>query len=289
MNDSESNSRDQQTYRWDLEREARGYSVVTKGAMYRQPQVPELKGYKFSFNSHNDIPDKGLRGVTIGKEKTLPTKRRIEDDGEVSMIIDEDLTNGEYYHKTSKPELSKQSTAKEYPVEQEHSQERREEKKIFRIKKEKGGVNREAPKEEMMTTSNNFRLTNVEGMYPRGKKEAGKEQRYSSAVNKEKEPFKEMSIGDKIKRQLTIEQDLKMKYTSFYNSRNTSKEKNVKKDKLQNNFIRTGGFTEGLEEIKKEINRGSTKNDNRKYERPWLKNTAHDFEVTQNVQTTFKF
>jgi hypothetical protein len=115
-----------------------------------------------------------------------------------------------------------------------------ERKYTFRIRKE-GQVAAAKDKAFAPNQTNGFNRVRLDGIYTGVAKD-----RNFSAAAKEKQPFKEMSVNDRISKQMSIDKEgLKNRLNTFYNSKNGSREGNdeASPDVKQNNFLKTGGIS----------------------------------------------
>ena len=236
-------------------------------------------------------------------------------EGEISLIIDEDLHKSPEANKRRQPLEAKKSAAKEIFGEgdsgsndgmqsrgKQHNKVAQDEKKGFRIKKElKGGyLNKQQETHNPVTDMANvtggfkYKLGDLESKFNRNKIDSRIDQNvrvdHRTEMNMRKtitESLKEVPILDKNIRQTEFEKELRAKYTSFYNSNPKevlrSNSQNV--NKLQNNFLRTtNGFystknhntsRDKNREEEKEASNTGRDKDMRRYDKPWLMNSTN--------------
>ena len=74
----------------------------------------------------------------------------------------------------------------------------------------------------------------------------GYKEKHGNDLLKEKHPFKEMSVNDKINKQLVAPiGGASLRLNTIYNSEKGSRDENDAKEIKQNNFLKTGGFGRG--------------------------------------------
>lgn len=233
-------------------------------------------------------------------------------DGEISLIIDEDLRRSLDSKPTRDNEKNKKAAAREIFGEADSNSiegNRRDEKKEFRIKKDNkayqakpqpsttvnpisdlinltGGLNRKKYAE----LENNFWRNKLDSRTDINLKEAHYRNKESAA-----ESIKDISLTDKMKKQLELDREFRTKYNTFY-------AKNVKEvgrsassstgHKFQNNFLKSNGFQTLNKEMSREEERHSSRvnsnSNQRNYEKPWLinSNNREVLQATNSVRWT---
>ena len=148
-------------------------------------------------------------------------------------------------------------------------------KYTFRIRKD--GMREKASQQQlpgvvvdsrpMHVTTTGFGRVGFEGVYTSN--------RERSAAPRDKLPFKEMSLNERVSKQMAIEGQAAVRANKLFESRNGSKDEATAVRK--NNFLATGGFMQKLGDTQTGFRQ------TRHYEKPWLKNTAQQFTETSNV------
>lgn len=240
--------------------------------------IEKLKDVKYNFTSLNDLNLEGSANLRNGSIRAT-TQNKISLAGRTSQG---------FYPEGSKEEEDK---FKEYSTgynsmwkaRGESVGESKADKKFtFRIKKEQqfstkdktGYSSREIVPGE---GQGNHKLA-LEGVYVGYRDKTGGEQ------GREKRPFKEMSVNEKINKQMVVQKGgPALRLNTLYMGEKSSKDEIDQNDIKQNNFMRTNGFTNGRHFNHQEGGNAMNFRDTRKYEKPWLKNTVHELATTQMV------
>lgn len=152
----------------------------------------------------------------------------------------------------------------------------------FRIKKEQQMLAKDKPgftnRDVGTSDSHSNQRHAFEGVY------VGYRDKNSVDHTREKRPFKEMDVNDKINKQMVSHKGgAALRLNTLYLGDKTSRDENDHKDVKQNNFLRTNGFTSGTGYSDLQGGNPINLRDTRKYEKPWLKNTVHELASTQMV------
>lgn len=157
-----------------------------------------------------------------------------------------------------------------------------EKKFTFRIKKEQQLSNKDKAGYSSREIGpgegqGNHKLA-LEGVYVGYRDKTGVDQ------GREKRPFKEMSVNDKINKQMVVQKGgPALRLNTLYLGEKSSKDEGDQTDFKQNNFLRTNGFNSGNENLEVEGGNAINFRESRKYDKPWLKNTVHELATTQMV------
>lgn len=88
---------------------------------------------------------------------------------------------------------------------------------------------------------NGMQKVALEGVY------AGYKERHANDTLREKRPFKEMSVNDKISKQMISNKTAQgLRLNTLYNSDRDSKDGTDNRELKQNNFLRTGAISRGI-------------------------------------------
>lgn len=279
-----------------------------------------VKGYdkqkaaRYNFTSLNDLNVEGMpqrKPITVDRNAVL--KMQFSDRTQVGSIKVHDIgLPGEL--DTSEPDDDNGPSRDDLGVRamgngawksrgESVGDPRGDKKTGFRIRKETATSVREKSNKEFMNTQNGFqKLKQEQAQNYQGAMNPLMPDRYKSAVPKEKLPFKEMSITDKIAKQFVLEKEAKSGHKTFYPARADSRDEGLtsngrladdSNEVRQNNFMRGPTIQGSAASSSKGFNsstllypdtaQGFYVKDSRKYEKPWLKNTIHEFTSTQSV------
>jgi hypothetical protein len=240
--------------------------------------------------------DMSKRGTTNAKESTQKRPLIHDDysDGDISLIIDEEYKRPKANNMKKRAEIPKKTAAKEIfgEFDSDSADQKKDDKKGFRIKKEtksyqpKVNVQQINPVNDLanITSKTKYKLGELDGHFVKNRLDSRTDKEIRRDLIKETHP-KEVKENERLAKQLQIEQELKTKYTTFYNPKNKEgiRSSSSNPTKLQNNFMKTGGFSRN--EISNE-DQNSSRKDIRNYDKPWLMNSTNKVElgVTRTVR-----
>lgn len=226
-------------------------------------------------------------------------------DGEISLIIDEDLRKSPEPGSKREQDKSRRAAAKEIFGEGDsYSNEygRREEKREFRIKKDQRRntgkpppvktINPVADLANLTGGMKRMKFTELETNYWKNKLECKTDKNLRDTFTESKryagDSIKDISLGEKMKKHIDADKDLRPTYNSFYNRQGKEVGRSASSNtaqKFQNNFLKTNGFNHGQKQMdtsrdeEKDSNR-NIENQMRNYDKPWLINCPNNEMTT---------
>jgi hypothetical protein len=230
-------------------------------------------------------------------------------DGEISLIIDEDLRRSPDPKQGRDHEKYKKAAAREIFGEGDSNSidgTKREDKKGFRIKKENKNYQ---PKPQPSTTVNpiadlanltggltRFKFSELENNFWRNKLDSRTDNNLRETYYENKRPtaesIKDISFTEKMKKQLELDKEFRTKYNTFYGKNPKEVGRSASSGtahKFQNNFLKTNGFQALQKDTSREEERESSRHltaaNQRNYEKPWLvnSNTREPMQTTNSV------
>jgi predicted subunit of tRNA(5-methylaminomethyl-2-thiouridylate) methyltransferase len=201
--------------------------------------------------------DMNKRHAPIPNESTKKRPLIHDDysDGDISLIIDEEYKRPKANYVKKRQEIPKKTAAKEIfgEFDSNSTDQRKDDKKGFRIKKEtksfqpKVNVQQINPVNDLanITSQTKYKLGELDGHFKKNRLDSRTDKEIRRELIKELHP-KEAKENEKLVKQLQVEQELKTKYTTFYNPKNKEgiRSSSSNPNKLQNNFMKTGGSAE---------------------------------------------
>lgn len=271
-----------------------------------------LEGYQAGLGTVTDgryqtaFESEGMRGVhaSRGTSRQSKPKGLVYDDysdGEISLIIDEDIRVSPETEARRNAERQRNAAAREIFGEvDEQSNEggrRGMVDRRFRIKKPLhpkttvtqtlNSLNSTDPsktttgfgKLRFGDLEHNFKLNKLESRTDNNVRDRQQQYQAQDSIRRiGVENAKETLTQEKLRKQMEIERDLRTKYTSFYNSnpKEVVRSSSHNVNKVHNNFMRTNGFQAASNnEGSQEDDRSPSKNNVRNYDKPWLVNSSN--------------
>lgn len=213
---------------------------MTKQAPVARNSIDKLKDMKYNFTSLNDLNLEGAKALKAGGTRAS-TQNKMSIGGKTTTGFFPDGSGGD-------EDQFREYSAKNvglWKARGESVGEQKADKKFsFRIKKDGQQNQREktgySTREFGQSDPNGMQKIALEGVYV-----AYKERNVNDTV-REKRPFKEMSVNDKINKQMTGNKTGHgLRLNTLYNSEKGSKDGSENRDIKQNNFLRTGAISRG--------------------------------------------
>lgn len=231
-------------------------------------------------------------------------------DGEISLIIDEDLRKSPDTNNKREQDRIRRAAAKEIFGEGDSNSNdygKRDEKKEFRIKKDQRRnpakplpsktINPVADLANLTGGMNRLKFNELENNYWKNKLECKTDKNLRDTFTESKryvsDSIKDISVGEKVKKQMEADKDFRATYGSFYNRQTKEVGRSASSNtaqKFQNNFLKTNGFNRANPRMDtsrdedKESNRNMN-NQMRNYEKPWLINCSNQEMATTTTVT----
>lgn len=233
---------------------------------------------KYNFTSMNDLNLEGHKTLKGGAARAF-TQNKISFAGKTTTGFFPDGSSGEGDRHR---EYSTKQTGIWQARGESVGEPKADKKYTFRIKKEGQSNQREktgySTRDAASLDQNGMQKLALEAVY------SGYRDRNGNDMAREKRPFKEMSINDKISKQMTTHKTSQgLRLNTLYNSEKGSKDGGDVREIQQNNFLRTGGFNRGKINVMADGANIISYKENRNYDKPWLKNTVHELASTQTV------
>lgn len=251
-----------------------------------------------------------------GATKRPPTKQSkpkglIYDDysdGEISLIIDEDLRRSPDSKQTREQEKNKKAAAREIFGEGDSNSiegTKREDKKGFRIKKENKTyqpkplpsttVNPIADVANLTGGQNRFKFNELENNFWRNKLDSRTDNNLRDTYYDNKkvtgDSIRDISFTEKMKKQLELDKEFRTKYNTFYcrNPKEVGRSASSgTAHKFQNNFMKSNGFQALQRDTSRDDDKNSSRHqtaaNQRNYEKPWLVN-SHSRDPMQTTNS----